>query len=776
MGHTGIGAPVRRIEDFRFLTGSGRYIDDITLPGTAYACVVRAPHAHARIGRVDKSAAEAAPGVLLVLTGDDLVREGLGGLPCRFFPHQTVALPYRPTHPILATGKVRHVGDRVALVVAETRQAAKDAAERVEVDYEPLASVTSPNAALASGAPAVWDEAPGNLCFQLENGDRAAVDRAFASAPHVTRLALHYPRASANPIEPRGSIGAYDRYDGRYTLYCGTQAPFRPRDLISGSVLHIPEKDLRVVVPDIGGAFGMKGTVYPEEALVLWAARKLERPVKWTAERGESLTCDMHGRDMACEGELAVAADGRLLALRVSVAANLGAYLTYAAGAPAMAAGTNLTSVYDLPLVHSVVRAAFTNTAPLGPYRGAGRPEAMHLLERLIDKAAREMGLDPVDVRRRNLIAPAAMPYRTPGGHVYDSGDFALMLEQTLKIAGWREFPSRRAASERRGRRRGIGLAMHCEFSGLQSDRMEIRVDPNGSVSVHAGTQSSGQGHETMYAQMVSDWLGVPLEQVRIFQGDTDRVLFGRGTYAARSAIVGGSALHAAADEVIKKGKRLAALMLEVHESDVQFSRGEFRVAGTDRAASFKAVAQQAYAGFGVPADLGVGLDGVGTFAGPSSYPNGCIVAEVEVDPETGVVTIENLAVVDDAGVVINPLMLEGQLHGSIAQGLGQALMEDLHYDSESGQLLSGSFLDYAMPRADDMPSIGSGMGVIPSLTNPLGVKGGSEAGNMAAPPAIVNAIVDALAPLGVADIAMPATPERVWRAINDACAARKAP
>jgi carbon-monoxide dehydrogenase large subunit len=744
-----IGQPVLRVEDARFLTGHGRFVDDIRLPATAYACVLRSPHAHARIRGIDKSAALAAPGVLLVLTGEDVAREGLGGLPCKFFPHHTVGpVGPRPVHSILAIDTVRHVGDRVALVVAETREQAKDAAELFEVDYEPL-------------------ELDRSVCFQLENGDRAAVDAAFAAAAHVARLEMHYPRACANPIEPRACIGTFERYERRYTLYSTTQAPFRPRDVITADVLHIPEKDLRVVAPDIGGAFGMKGAVYPEEALVVWAAGKLDRPVKWTGERSESLLSDMHGRDMVAHGELALATDARLLALRVEITTNLGAYLSFAAGAPAIAAGTNLTSVYHLPLVHSMVRAVFSNTAPLGPYRGAGRPEAMHLLERLLDKAAREMGIDPVALRRRNLVPSTAMPYRTPGGHVYDSGDFALMLERTLEIAGWKDFARRRAGSERRGRRRGIGIAMHCEFSGLQSERMEIRVDQNGSIMVYVGTQSSGQGHETMYAQMVSDWLGVPLGHVRVFQGDTDRVLFGRGTYAERSTIVGGSALRAAADEVIKKGKRLAAWMLEAHEADIQFAQSEFSVAGTDRKKSFKAVAQQAYAGFGLPAEMGVGLEGVGSFAGPSSYPNGCMVAEVEVDPDTGRIRLESMAAVDDAGVVINPLMLEGQLHGSIAQGLGQALMEDARYDPETGQLLSGSFLDYAMPRADDMPAMKADVGLVPALTNPLGVKGGSEAGNMAAPPAIVNAIVDALAPLGVLDMAMPATSERVWRAIN---------
>ena len=766
----GVGDPVRRVEDARFLTGQGRYVDDIALPGMVHAYVVRSPHAHARIRRIDAAAAKAAPGVLAVLTAEDVARDGLGALPCRFIPQLPPGAPsYFPAHPILATGKVRHVGDRVALVVADTLAQAKDAGELIDIDYDILPAAAALETTLAPDAPKVWDDAASNLSFELQRGDPAAVDRAFATAAHVTGMTIRYPRASANAIEPRVAVAVFDRFDQRYTLYSSSQSPYRLREIIAGAVLRIPETNLRVVCPDVGGAFGMKGTIYPEEALVVWAAGKLGRPVKWTADRSESLTSDMHGRDHLAEAELALGPDGKLLALRVVSTLNLGAYLGYAGGATPINVLTTWTHVYDLPLVHVTVRAAFTNTSVVGPYRGAGRPETTFVIERLIETAARAMKLDPIALRRRNLIPPSAMPYLTPGGHTYDCGEFERMLDEALALSDWTGFAVRRADSERRGMRRGIGLSMHCEFSGLQAERMEIRVDSNGSLAVHVGTMATGQGHETMYAQMVSDWIGVPFAHVRMFQGDTDRVLYGRGSFAERTTIAGGSALKGAADEVIRKGKRIAAWMLEASEADIEFAQGTFRVAGTDRSATFKEVAHKAYAGHGLPAEFGVGLDGAGVYAGPPAYPNGCIICEVEIDPATGAVALERVSAVDDSGVIINPLMLEGQLHGSLAQGIGGALLEDAAYDPETGQLLAGSFMDYGMPRADDLPSIDSGVGIVPAKTNPLGVKGGSEAGNMAAPPALVNAIIDALAPLGVKDIAMPATPARVWRAINTA-------
>jgi carbon-monoxide dehydrogenase large subunit len=537
------------------------------------------------------------------------------------------------------------------------------------------------------------------------------------------------------------------------------------RDIVA-EVLGMAPLGLRVIAPDVGGGFGTKAMIYPEEVMVLWAASKLHRPVKWTAERSESIASDTHGRDQITEAELALAADGRILALRVAVAINVGAYLSTSAGVPAHNATISYSSTYDVPLIHAVARAAFTNTAPLGPYRGSGKPEASFVIERLIDKTAREMRMDPVHLRRKNFIR--AFPYTAASGYVYDCGEFEQVLDKTLRLADWSGFAARRAESERCGLRRGIGLAMHCQRAGNQSERMEIRVAPAGTVALHVGTHSHGQGHETVFAQMVSQWLGLRLDQVRVFQGDTDKLLYGRGTFAQRSMIAGGSALNVAADEVVRKGKRFAAWMLEAAEVDLEFVDGVFRVEGTDRQVSFSEIAKKSYQGVGVPPELGVGLDGVGSHPGPNTFPNGCMICEVELEPDTGKVQVVRLCAVDDAGTVMNPLTLDGQLHGSIAQGLGEALMEEMVYEPEAGQLLTGSFMDYAMPRAADMPAIVSEVHPVPTKTNPLGVKGGAEAGNAGAPPAIVHAILNALEPWAVTDLPLPATPERIWRAMQN--------
>lgn len=768
----GIGAAMPRVEDSRLLTGQGRFVDDLQFPGTAYAAVVRSPHAHARIRAVDTSAATAAPGVLLVLTGQDVEREKLPGLRCGSFPRQTVGgRPYCPEQPILVSDKARHVGDRVALVVAETLAQAKDAAELVAVDYEPLPAVTLADA-VRPGATRVWEAADGNVSFQLVFGDRRAVDEAFAGAFHTSRIAVHYPRATANSIEPRAAIAQPGGADGRFTIYSSTQGPFRVRETLS-EILGIPELNLRVVAMDVGGAFGMKGQVYPEEVLVAWAALRLDRPVKWTAERNEAIASDMHGRHQITEAELALDREGRVLAFRTSVAIDVGAYLSYSAGVPPHNAGVSYPGTYRVPLIHADVQAMFTNSAQLGPYRGSGKPEASYVLERLIQKAAREMNIDPIEMRRRNLIRRDDMPYRTPGGLIYDDGDFEAVLDKALALADWQGFAARRADSERQGLHRGIGLSMHCQRAGTFSERMEIRVAPDGSAALYVGTLATGQGHETMFAQMTSDWLGVPFERVRVFQGDTDKVLYGRGTFAQRSMSAGGSALRLAADDVIRKGRRFAAWMLEAAEADIAFADGVFRVSGTDRAVGFAEVARRSYAGAGVPQELGIGLDGVGAHEGPNTYPNGCIVCEVEVDDETGVIRVDRLSAVDDVGVPVNPLTLHGQLHGSVAQGLGETLVEAVVYEPGTGQLLTGSFLDYAMPRADIMPQIASELSLVPTKTNLLGVKGGSEAGNVATPAAIVNAVVDALAPFGVDELPLPATPERVWRQLTGALAQR---
>jgi carbon-monoxide dehydrogenase large subunit len=763
-----LGAPVRRVEDERLLTGQGHYADDMVMPNTTYAYVVRSPHAHARILGIETDVARSAPGVLAVLTGEDVAKEGLGALHCHSFPKVPPGSPsYCPTQPILVADRVRHVGDRVALVVAETLSQAKDAGELIDIEYDILPAVTLIDA-LAPGAPKVWDDCDGNVGFQIESGDGDAVDAQFVAASHVTKISCHYPRASANSMEPRAAIAYRDSLDNRYTLCTSCQEPHAVKREIA-ELLGISELSLRVVAMDVGGAFGMKGQTYPEEVLVLWAARKLDRPVKWTADRSESLATDMHGRGPMADAELAFDVDGQIMAFRTSVAVELGAYLSGSAGVPPRNATISYPGTYHVPLIHAVMRATFTNTVQLGPYRGSGKPEATFVLERLMEKAAREMGVDPIDLRRRNLIRPEDMPYQTPGGYVYDSGNFGQILKQGLELADWHGFEARRADSEGRGLRRGIGLALHCQRAGTFSERMEVRVGPDGSVALHVGTLSTGQGHETMFAQMVSGWLGVPMDQVRVFQGDTDKVLFGRGTFAQRSMSAGGSALKIAADEVIAKGKRLSAWMLEASEADIVFEDSIFRVTGTDRQVTFHEVVETSYQGSGIPQEFGIGLDGVGNHDGTYSFPNGCMICEVEIDPDTGTLTVDRLAAVDDVGVAVNPLTLEGQLHGSIAQGLGETLVEQVLYDRDSGQLLTGSFMDYGMPRADIMPDIIHELALVPTESNLLGVKGGSEAGNCGAPPAIVNAVIDALSPLGVTDIPMPATPERIWRAINEA-------
>jgi carbon-monoxide dehydrogenase large subunit len=764
--HAGIGAPLRRVEDRRFLAGQGRFVDDIAPPDLAFAYLVRSKHAHARILSIDTTAARQSPGVLAVLTGDDVVREKIGGLPCPGFPSLPEgAKHYRPLRPILAKEFVRHVGDCIALVVAETLHQAKDAGELLHIDYEILPAVTLLDA-LSSNAPKVWPDAATNVGFQLERGDRRAVDEAFASAPHVTKLSLHYPRVTANTMELRSVVAYRDPTDGRYTLCATTQTPYRLRETVA-NILGMAELDLRVISPDVGGGFGMKSQFYPEDVLVLWAARKLGRPVKWTGERSDAISSDAHGRHQIVEAELAFSGEGRILGLRSSIAVDLGAYLSASAGSAPNNALMSYSNTYVIPLIHVLVRAVFTNTAMMSSYRGTAKPEGSFVIERLLDKAAREMGMDPVDMRRRNLIPSSAMPHKTASGFVYDCGEFEAVLDRVLELADWDGFSMRRAESEGRGLRRGIGIALHCQRAGNQSERMEIRVAPNGSVALHVGTHSHGQGHETAFAQMANEWLGVDVDKVRTFQGDTDNAIYGRGTFSQRSMIAGGSALKAAAIEVINKGKRLAGLMLEASEEDIDFDKGMFLVKGTDRTVSLRDVAKKSYQGVGLPPEFGIGLDGTGSHPGPSTFPNGGMVCEVEVDTDTGRVEVVKLSAIDDVGAIINPLTLEGQMHGSTAQGLGEALLEQIVYDRESGQLITGSFLDYTMPRADNMPVIVWATHPVPTKTNPLGVKGGSETGNVGAPAAIFNAIIDALSPFKIADLPMPATPERIWRAIH---------
>ena len=781
-----VGRSVERKEDYRFVTGVGTYTDDIVLPRQAYGYFLRSPHAHARIRGIDSSAATAAPGVLGVYTARDLT--GIGGLPCGWLIHSIDGTPMKePKHPVLAEGKVRHVGDPLALVVAESAPEAKAAAALIEVDYEALPAVVETGNAASSGI-AVHDEAPDNVCFTWAIGDQTAVDAAFARAAHVTRFSFANNRLIPNAIEPRAANAQYSPASDSYTLYVTSQNPHVERLLMAAFVLGIPEHKLRVVAPDVGGGFGSKIYLYPEETALVWASRRIARPIKWTAERSESFLSDAHGRDHVTTAELALDRDGRFLALRVDTIANMGAYLsTFASCIPTILHATLLAGQYATPAIHCQVRAVFTNTAPVDAYRGAGRPEATYLLERIVELAARELGIDPVELRRRNFIR--AFPHATPVGLTYDTGDYEATLDRALELADVRGFPARRRASEQRGLRRGIGYSCYIEACGLAPSNIagrlgaraglfeaaEVRVHPTGKVVVFTGSHSHGQGHETTFAQVVADRLGIALEDIDIEHGDTGKVLFGMGTYGSRSLAVGGSAIVKAVDKIIAKGRKIAAHLLEAGEEDVQFADGVFRVAGTDRAKTFAEVALAAYVPHHYPlATLEPGLN-ENAFYDPANFtfPAGTYVCEVEVDPGTGTARVDRFTACDDFGNVVNPMIVEGQVHGGLAQGIGQALLEGCHYN-EDGQLLTGSFVDYAMPRADDLPDfVVETVRGTPCTHNPLGAKGFGEAGAIGSPPAVINAIVDALAPLGVRDVQMPATAYRIWQTIE---AARLAP
>jgi carbon-monoxide dehydrogenase large subunit len=768
----GIGQPVRRVEDRRFLTGRARFVDDVELPRQTYGALVLSPHAHARLRGVDVSGAMGAPGVICVLTGADAVRDKLGGIPPNAMPEDMGGPKgYRTFRPVLVADKVRHVGERVAFVVAETVAQAREAAELVSVDYEPLPAAAALEDAVADGAAKIWEDWTSNVSFTLMMGSKEATDAAFAGARHTVSLRLLNNRLSANALEPRGAIGDYNPADDTYTLYTSTQNPHGVRTVMAQAVFRLPETKFRVIAQDVGGGFGMKADTYPEEALVLWAARRCGRPVKWIQTRSEGLLNDDHGRDQVVQGEMALDEHGQILAIRAQALHALGAYVVGAAIVPVIYSLKLVPSAYVVPAVHLISQAVFTNTAPTGPYRGAGRPEAVYLTERLLDRAAAVIGLDPVEIRRRNLIPPGALPYKTPTGFVYDTGEFAATMDRCLDLADWKGFPSRRAASERTGKRRGRALTYYIEDCGVFNERMELRFDPSGNVTIVAGTFSHGQGHATTYAQMVSEWLGVPFENIRLVQGDTSQVAFGRGTYASRSSLVGGSALKVAADALVDKARPLAAHLMEAAAADVQFGDGKFRVVGTDRSMPLVDVAKAFYRPVGLPRQFGIGLEASGSWAAdPQNFPNGAHVCEVEVDPDTGEVTIDRYVVVDDVGRVINPLICEGQIQGGLAQGIGQALFEEVAYDRASGQLLSGNFTEYCMPRSDDLPAFTLGFHDVPCTTNPIGIKGIGEAGSVGAPPTVINAILDAL---GLDHLDMPATPARVWNALRHTTARR---
>jgi len=775
-----VGQPIKRKEDFRFITGRGQYTDDLAKPGQTHAVFVRSPHAHARVKRIDAKPALAVPGVVAVLTGEDLKADGVQNLICGWMIHSKDGSPMKMgAHPALALGKVRHVGDHVAVVIAETPAAAKEGAENVAVEYEPLAAVLTPGEAQAAKAPQIHDEAPRNTIYQWELGEKDAVDAAFAKAAHTVTLDIVNNRLVPNAMEPRAAIGEYDAGTESFTLTTTSQNPHVARLVLSAFIQVAPEHKLRVIAPDVGGGFGSKIFIYPEETVCIWAARRVGRPVKWTAERSESFLADAHGRDHVTKASLALDKDGRILALKAKTIANLGAYMsTFSSAVPTYLYATLLSGQYDIPAIHAEVDAVYTNTAPVDAYRGAGRPEATYVVERLVEEAARQLKLDPAELRRRNFITK--FPHQTPVIMAYDVGDYGASLRAAMERADAAGFAKRRADAERRGRVRGLGFSTYIEACGIAPsaavgslgagvglwESAEVRVNPTGSVEVLTGSHSHGQGHETTFAQLVADRIGIPIDQVVIVHGDTDKVQFGMGTYGSRSGAVGMTAISKALDKVVDKAKRIAAYVMEVPADDVTFEDGQFAAVKSNKILTWGEVALAAYVGHKFPTDeIEPGLKET-SFYDPTNFtfPAGCHICEVEIDKETGVVEIVRFTAVDDFGTVINPMIVEGQVHGGIAQGVGQALMEHGVYDRESGQLVTGTFMDYCMPRADDLPRFEVGMTITPCPSNPLGVKGCGEAGAIAAPAAVINAITDAL---GVKEFDMPATPEKVWRAVN---------
>jgi carbon-monoxide dehydrogenase large subunit len=765
----GVGQPVRRVEDQRLLTGIGRYTDDINLPRQLYAYFLRSPHAHAILKKVDATAARTAPGVHLVVAGADLKAMGLGNLPCMVpLQNRDGSKMPMPPRPAIQDERVRFVGDTVAMVVAESLLEARDAAEMIEVDYEALPATADMNAAIAKGAPQIWDAAKGNVVFDWTMGDEAAVKAAFAKAAKVIKLDLVNNRVVPNSMETRNAIGDVAP-DGRLVLYASSQGGSGLRKALASYVFKIPESQIRVVAPDVGGGFGMKIFLYPEYVGVMAAARKLRRPVKWTGDRADAFLTDTHGRDHITHAELAVDKDGKFLGFHVATVANLGAYLShYGPFIPTMAGSAMLAGVYTLPALFVEVKGVYTNTAPVDAYRGAGRPEANYVVERMVDKAARELKIAPDELRRRNFIPPSAMPYQTAAGITYDSGDFARNMDDCIKTSEWAAAAKRKDDAKKTGKLRGLGMATYIEACGGGPDETaQVRFDNAGGVTVLIGNQSNGQGHETTYAQLIADRLGVPFENVRVIQGDTDQILYPGGTGGSRALSVGGTAVTLAAERIVAKGKKLSAHLLEAAEADIEFKEGRFAIAGTDKGMTMIEVVKASFNMAKLPAGMSPGMDETANFMpGANTYPNGCHIAEVEIDPTTGATRVVRYTIVDDFGTVINPLMVEGQVHGGTVQGIGQALYEGCVYD-DSGQLLTGSFMDYAMPRAGDVPGFSFAYNEVPCSANPLGVKGCGEAGAIGAPPATINAIVDALSQFGVQHIDMPATPEKVWRAIN---------
>ena len=787
MSATGIGAAVRRKEDHRFITGKGQYTDDINRPGQTYIYFVRSPHAHAKIKKIDSTEAKGMPGVVAVLTGADLAADKIGNLICGWAISSKDGSPMKMSaHPAIAGEKANHVGDAVAVVIAETLAQAKDAGEKVKIDYEVLPAVADPAKAQAAGAPLIHDVAPNNTIYQWHLGDQKATEAAFKSANHVTRLDIVNNRLVPNAIEPRAALADYDSGNDTLTLWNTSQNPHVARLVIAAFVGMAPEHKLRVIAPDVGGGFGSKIFIYPEEVVCLWASRKVNRPVKWNSDRSEAFLTDAHGRDHVTHAEMAFDAEGRITGLRAKTIANLGAYMsTFSSSVPTYLYATLLSGQYGIPNIYCEVDAVYTNTVPVDAYRGAGRPEATFVVERLVEVGAREMSMDPADLRKKNFIK--TFPHQTPVIMAYDAGDYGASLKKAQDMADVKGFAKRKRDSARNGKLRGMGYSTYIEACGIAPSQAvgslgagvglwesaEVRVNPTGSVEVLTGSHSHGQGHETTFAQLVSERLGIPIENVSIVHGDTDKVQFGMGTYGSRSGAVGMTAIVKALDKVEAKAKKVAAFMLEAAEGDIEFKDGKFTVAGTDKSAAFGDVALNAYIAHKFTgAELEPGLK-EGAFYDPTNFtfPAGCHICEVEIDPETGDTEIVGWTAVDDFGVVINPMIVEGQVHGGIAQGVGQALYEGTVYDKD-GQLVTGSYMDYAMPRADYLPSFKVDTTETKCPSNPLGIKGCGEAGAIAAPAAVMNAVTDAV---GTENIAMPATPATVWAAIQKTNHSRKA-
>ncbi|MDR6755484.1 carbon-monoxide dehydrogenase large subunit [Mycoplana sp. BE70] len=782
MGVDGIGARVARKEDKRFLTGKGRYTDDMVVPGMKHAVFVRSPHAHAKIKSIDTSAAENMPGVIGILNGQQMQADGIGNLICGWMIHSKDGSPmkmgaWRP----LAHETVRYVGDAVAVVVADSVGEARDAAEQVAVEYEELPAVTDAVTALQSGQPQLHPEASGNLIYDWAIGtSEADTDAAIAAAAHVTEMKILNNRLAPNPMEPRAALGIYDSAEDHYTCYTTSQNPHVARLVMSAFYNVAPENKLRVIAPDVGGGFGSKIFIYPEEIVCLWASKRTGVPVKWAADRTEAFLTDAHGRDHVSAVKMAFDKDNRITALKVDTIANFGAYMSlFSSAVPTYLYATLLSGQYDIPAIHANVRAVYTNTSPVDAYRGAGRPEATYLIERTMETAARELGVSPAELRRKNFIR--SFPHQTPVIMNYDAGDYEASLEAAMKQADWAGFAGRKAEAEKRGKKRGIGMSCYIEACGIAPsaavgslgagvglwESAEVRVNAVGTVEVLTGSHSHGQGHETTFAQLVSDRFGVPIDNVSIVHGDTDKVQMGMGTYGSRSGAVGMSAIVKALDKVEAKAKKIAAHLMEADESDIVIENGELKVAGTDKSVPWFQVALAAYTAHNLPAGMEPGLK-EGAFYDPSNFtfPAGCYICEVEVDPDTGKTEIIQFVAADDFGNIINPMIVEGQVHGGIAQGIGQALLEGVHYDPQTGQLLTASYMDYAMPRADDLPSFQVSHQNTPCPNNPLGIKGCGEAGAIGSPPALMNAITDAI---GNNDLTMPATPQKVWAAAHAA-------